>query len=343
MPPILKLSDHGKKILRSSHIASPLLIIYDRNGLNSSLVKEDRVMIRKNDWFWALLLITGLLVSANDAIGQKKLKVFISVDMEGIAGVVHSDQTSSSGKDYNLARRWMTEEVNAAITAAVQAGATEIVVNDSHGSMRNIIASELNPAARLITGSPKPLAMMQGIDETYDAVIFIGYHARAGTEDGVLDHTISGGSVLSISVNGIEMGEADLNALIAGWYGVPVVLIAGDSTVCRQTQKTLGDELEVAPVKEAVGRYAASTLTPEKAQGLIYKKTKAALEKVEKMKPYKLNPPYRFELHFLRSYMADKAELIPQVERIGGRTVTFETENYIEGFKLLRALIALAR
>lgn len=310
---------------------------------NSSLFKEDRVMIRKNYWILGLVLIMNMIFFANDAIGQKKLKIFISVDMEGIAGVVHSDQTSSSGKDYNLARRWMTGEVNAVVTGALQAGAAEIVVNDSHGSMRNIIASELNAAARLITGSPKPLAMMQGIDETYDAVIFIGYHARAGTEGGVLDHTISGGSVLSISVNGIEMGETELNALIAGWYGVPVVLIAGDSTVCRQAQKALGDELEVAPVKEAVGRYAANTLTPEKAQGLIYDKTKAALEKLEKMRPYKLQPPYRFELRFLRSYMADRAELIPQVERTGGRTVRFETENYIEGFKLLRALIALAR
>ena len=290
-----------------------------------------------------ILSLTIFLCLDDYSYGQKKLKVFISVDMEGIAGIVHGDHTSSSGKDYGMARKWMTEEVNAAIREALEAGATEIVVNDSHGSMRNVIASELNPAAYLITGSPKPLSMMQGIDKSFDAVIFIGYHARAGTKDGVLDHTYSGGTVSSIKVNGMEMGEAELNALIAGWYDVPVVLVTGDSTVCELTKKSLGEELEVAAVKEAVGRYAAKSLTPQKAQELIQRKTKIALEKRNKIKPFKMKPPYRFEVNFLRSYMADGAELIPQVERTGGRSVRFVSDDYIKGFKLLRALIYLAR
>lgn len=280
---------------------------------------------------------------ADYSYSQKKLKVFISVDIEGIAGIVHGDQTSSSGKDYGIARRWMTEEVNAAIRGALEAGATEIVVNDSHGSMRNVIASDLNPAAYLITGSPKPLSMMQGIDKSFDAVILIGYHARAGTEDGVLDHTISGGSIYSIKVNGKEMSEAELNALIAGWYDVPVVLIAGDAAICEQAKKSLGEELEAAAVKEAVGRYAAKSLTPQKAQELIQNKTKIALGKKGKIKPFKMKPPYRFDVNFLRSSMADGAELIPQVERTGGRSVSFVIDDYIKGFKLLRALIYLAR
>ncbi len=287
--------------------------------------------------------LTIFLCLADYSYSQKKLKVFISVDMEGIAGIVHGDHTSSSGKDYGIARRWMTEEVNAAIRGALEAGATEIVVNDSHGSMRNIIASELNPAAFLITGSPKLLSMMQGLDQSYDAVIFIGYHARAGTKDGVLDHTISGGTIYSIKVNGSEMSEAELNALIAGWHNVPVVLIAGDAEICKQTKKSLGGELEVAIVKRAVGRYAAKTLTPQKAQELIQKKTKIALEKRNKIKPFKQKAPYRFDVNFLRSSMADMAELIPQVERTGGRSVRFVIDDYIKGFKLLRALIYLAR
>lgn len=298
-------------------------------------------MFKKNRLILSIFLVACLLWAANQSFSENRLKVFISVDMEGIAGIVHSEQISSSGKDYNIARRWMSGEVNGAIRGALEAGATEIIVNDSHGSMRNVIASELNPAAQLITGSPKPLSMMQGIDETFDAVIFIGYHARAGTKDGVLDHTISGGTVSSIKVNDIEMNEAELNALIAGWYDVPVVLIAGDSTVCKQTREVLGEELEVAIVKEAVGRYAAKTLTPEKAQELIQKKTKIALEKKDKIKPFKLESPYRFELNYLRTNMADAAELIPQVERIAARTVRFEIEDYIKGFKLLRALIGL--
>lgn len=297
-------------------------------------------MLKRKELVLLVLFLSVLLVGFS--FSKEKLKVFISVDMEGIAGVVHADQTSSSGRDYNIARRWTTEEVNAAIIGALEAGATEIVVNDSHGSMRNVIASELNPSAFLITGSPKPMSMVQGLDETFDAVIFIGYHARAGTKDGVLDHTYSGSSVYSIKINGLEMGESEINAAVAGWYKVPVVLITGDEVVCEQVRKNLGNGLEVAVVKKGVGRYAAKSLTPVKAQELIRTKTKIALERRESIKPFILKPPFHFELIFLRSYMADKADLIPQVERKGARTVSFTSENLIEGFKLMRALIYLA-
>ncbi len=283
------------------------------------------------------------LFASELSYSQEKLKVFISVDMEGITGVVNGEQTSSSGSDYSLARRWMTEDANAAIRGAFRAGAAEVVVNDSHGSMRNIIISELDPRAKLITGSPKPLSMMQGIDGTFDAVILIGYHARAGSEDGVLDHTYSGGSVFSIKVNGLELGEAEQNALIAGCYDVPVVLISGDQTVCAQAKKSLGDILETAVVKEGIGRYAAKSLTPKAAQDLIEEKAVSALQKLNRAKPFKLQPPYRFELTYHRSSMADAGVLIPQVKRTGPRTVVFETDDYIAGYKLFRALVALAQ
>jgi len=299
--------------------------------------------MKKGVIIFVVICLSLFLITTEISYGQGKLKVYISVDMEGIAGVVNGDQTSSSGKDYNLARKWMTQEVNAAINGARLAGATEIVVNDSHGSMRNVIISELDPAAYLITGSPKPLSMMQGIDETYDAIFLIGYHARAGSEDGVLDHTYSSGSVFSIKVNGMELGEAEQNALIAGCYDVPIVLIAGDKTVCAQAKKSLGDGLETAVVKEGIGRHAAKSLTPIKACELIREKAKIALENRNKVKSLKLESPYRFELTYLRSYMADAGELIPQVKRTGPRTVRFETEDYIEGYKLFRALISLAR
>lgn len=299
--------------------------------------------MRKGMIFVVIACVVGFMISTEVIFGQEKLKVFISVDMEGIAGVVNGDQTSSSGADYGIARRWMTGEVNAAVLGALQAGATEIVVNDSHGSMRNVIISELHPDAYLITGSPKPLSMMQGIDETFDAVILIGYHARAGSKDGVLDHTYSSGAVFSIKVNDMELGESEQNALIAGCFDVPVVLVSGDQTVCGQVKKSLGKEVETAVVKVGIGRYAAKSLTPEAAQALIEEKARIALEKREKIKPLKLQPPYRFELTYLRSAMADAGELIPQVKRIGPRTVAFETEDYIQGYKLFRALIALSR
>ena len=293
--------------------------------------------------FVFIVFLSMFWIGVGISHGQEKLKVYISVDMEGIAGVVNGEQTSAAGRDYGIARKWMTREVNAAIQGAKAAGATEIVVNDSHGSMRNVIISELDPTAYLITGSPKPLSMMQGIDETYDAVFLIGYHARAGSEDGVLDHTYSGGSVYSIKVNGMELGESEQNALTAGCYDVPIVLVTGDQTVCGQVKKSLGEEVETAVVKEGIGRYAAKSLTPTKACELIREKAKIALENRKKVKPLKLQPPYRFELTYMRSSMADAGELIPQVKRTGPRTVMYETNDYIEGYKLFRALIGLAR
>ena len=290
-----------------------------------------------------VICLSFLLMPPINGLDQEKLKVYISVDMEGIAGVVDSEQVSSAGSDYNLARRWMTEEVNAAIRGALKAGATEILVNDSHGSMRNVIISELDQAASLITGSPKPLSMMQGIDGTFDAVFFIGYHARSGSEDGVLDHTYSSASVYSIKVNGMELGESEQNALIAGCFDVPVVLITGDHTVCEQVRKSLGEGLETAVVKDGIGRSAARSLTPARACQLIQQKAEMALKNRDRAKLFKFQPPYRFELTYLRSSMADAAELIPQVKRAGPRTVTYETEDYIVGYKLFRALIALAR
>jgi len=284
-----------------------------------------------------------LLICLSAALAQaQKLKVYISVDMEGITGVVNAEQTGT-GPDYNIARKWMAEDVNAAILGALDAGATEIVVNDSHGTMRNILLNDLHPAATLITGSPKPMGMMEGIDGTFDAVMFIGYHAKAGTLDGVLDHTISGGTVYSIKINGTELPELGINALVAGYFGVPVVMLSGDKAVCRQAGQILGDEVVTAQVKEAIGRYAAKTLSFEKARQLIRQQAKSAIEKRKEMKPYKLSGPYTFELAYLRSSQADNAMSIPGVKRLNARAVQIESDDYVAGYKLLRALISFGR
>ncbi len=285
-------------------------------------------------------ILAVVLAASSEA---QKLKVFISVDMEGITGLVHSDQVGRGGSDYQMARRWMTEEANAAIQGALDAGATEVVVNDSHGDMRNLILADLHPAATLITGSPKPLSMMQGIDASYDAVVFIGYHAKEGTIDGVLDHTISGGTVASVKVNGIEMPELGLNALIAGHYNVPVVFIAGDKAVCEQAKEILGDRIVTVAVKEGIGKRAAKSLPLKKAHETIRQQVKVALEKRKESKVYRLNAPYRFELTFFRSSQAEMPANVPGVKRTGAKTIQFESNDVIEGFKFLRALIALGR
>ncbi|MBM4160992.1 MAG: hypothetical protein FJ217_07825 [Ignavibacteria bacterium] len=289
------------------------------------------------------VFVPVLLLFLSSPSQAQKLKVFISVDMEGITGVVHGDQTGAGGHDYNMARKWMTADANAAILGALDAGATEIIVNDSHGDQRNLLLSELHPAATLIAGSPKPMGMMQGIDGTFDAVMFVGYHAKAGTVDGVLDHTISGAAVYSIRINGIEMPELGINALVAGQHNVPVVLITGDKAVCEQAKEILDDKIVTAQVKEGIGRYAAKNLSSERAQQLIRQQAKAAMEKRKEIKPYKLNPPYRFELAYVRSSQADNAMFVPGIKRLNARTIGFQTEDYITGYRLLRGAISLGR
>ena len=226
---------------------------------------------------------------------------------------------------------------------AFEAGATEVVVNDSHGSMTNIIPDDLDPKAILISGTPKPLSMMQGIDSTFQACLFIGYHAKAGTQDAILDHTISGSVVRFVKVNGVELPELGLNALIAGYYGVPVVLVTGDTAVCRQTTEVLGKGVVTVAVKEAYGRLAAKLVPMVEARRMIEAGVKDALAKLGQAKPFKMASPYTFELGYHVSAQADMASmLLPGIKRTDGRTVAFTADDYIEGFRTLRALISLA-
>ncbi|MEX2190485.1 MAG: M55 family metallopeptidase [Bacteroidota bacterium] len=282
-----------------------------------------------------------LLVLLVTPLQAQQLRVFISVDMEGITGLVHGDQVSSDGKDYQMARRWMTEEANAAVQGALDAGATEVVVNDSHGSMRNLILADLHPSATLITGSPKPLSMMQGIDATFGAVVFVGYHASEGTTDAVLDHTISGGTVASIKVNGIEMPELGLNALLAGKFNVPVVFISGDKAVCEQAKNLLGSSVVTVAVKEGIGKRAAKTIPLKKAHELIRQNVKNAVERRTSIKPYTMKSPYTFELTFFRSSQADQAAVIPGARRLNTKTLSLSSQDAVEGFMFLRGLIML--
>jgi D-amino peptidase len=270
------------------------------------------------------------------------LKVFISVDMEGISGIVNSEQTSSGTAEYAQARKWMAEDVNAAVEGAFEAGAVEVLVNDSHGSMRNINPDDLHPRAILISGSPKPLSMMQGIDASYAACLLIGYHAKAGTGDAILDHTISGSVVRAVKVNGIELPELGLNAAIAGCYGVPVVFLSGDTAVCRQAAEVLGKDVVTVAVKEAYGRLAAKLVPMTEARLKITAGVKEALGKLANTKPFKLNSPYNFELAYHNSAQADMGAMIPGVQRLDARTLGFSADDYIRGFRTLRAMISLA-
>jgi len=270
------------------------------------------------------------------------MKVFISADMEGVAGIVHGEHTMREGKEHERARRLMTHEVNAAIEGALEADKNvKVVVNDSHGTMRNILPEELHEAAELITGSPKPLSMMQGIDSSFDAAFFVGYHARRGTYLGVLEHTYHGGVISDVLINGKPMGETGINAALAGYFKVPVVLVTGDRTVAEEAVSVLGT-VETVKVKEGVGRFAAHCISPAKARTLIKQGASGALKNINRFKPFKVKAPIKIDVTFIHTGMTEMAELLPGAKRVNGRTILFISDDYLQAFKALRAMITLA-
>jgi len=266
------------------------------------------------------------------------MKVYISCDMEGISGVVSSEQTHMGNKEYERARKLMTEEVNAAIEGVLLGGAKEVVVNDAHGQGRNILIEELNPQAQLISGWPKPWGMMQGIDETFDAAFFIGYHAQAGTKDSVIAHTVSG-RIYQVRLNGEPIGETGLNAALAGYFGVPLVLVTGDRLLVEEAKAFLGPSLETVIVKEGYGTQAAKCLPPQKAQQLIREAAERALKGVGE--PFRLSSPLALTVDFARGVQSEMAELIPGVVRLEGRRVEYTHDDYLTVYKVFRAMNSL--
>ncbi|WP_174614723.1 M55 family metallopeptidase [Virgibacillus ihumii] len=268
------------------------------------------------------------------------MKVFISADIEGVSGVVGREHTARDGKEHDLARKLMTDEVNACIEGTLQEGAREIVVNDSHGTMRNILQDYLFSEAELILGSPKKLAMMEGIDETFDAAFFVGYHTRMGA-DGILNHTFSGRIIKSILINGVEYGEFGINALVAGYYGVPVVFVSGCDLLVNEVV-TYVPNIQRAVVKKTINRTSAQNLHPIKARSIIREKSAAALSTMASMSPFVIDTPLNVQVEFLNTGLADAAEILPVVERLTPLAVNFISNDIIESYRLIRSLIMMA-
>ena len=271
------------------------------------------------------------------------MKILIATDMEGITGVTTWDQVTPGHAEYARFRRLMTQDVNAAIRGAFEAGAQEVLVTDGHWNGSNILVEELEPRARLNTGSPSPFSMVQGIDESVDGVMFIGYHARNGSPNAVLDHTWSSKTVANVWLNDILTGEYGLNAAVAGHFGVPVIMVSGDQTACAQVTELLG-EMETAPVKQATGRYAAECLTPQTAQEMIFTCAARAVGRLAEgdvPDPFVLDSPVRVTVEFCTSDMADRASRIPFTQRDGTR-LSFTTESMASAYNGFRALVMLA-
>ena len=293
------------------------------------------------------------------------LTVFISADMEGISGVTDNEFTTPGAADYGRARQLMTDDVNAAVEGARSAGATRILVNDSHGPMRNILIEGLHPAARLLSGSPKPLSMMEGIldpdtppDEKaassssspilhpsslsspWDMVFLVGYHARAGTPDAILDHTWTG-VITGVWLNGVEVGEIGLNAALAGALGVPVALVTGDDKACAEARALLGDGVQTAVVKRAVGRYAADCLGLTEARDLIRRAAHDAVHEARPT-PYAPTRPYHLKVGWAKTVYAEVAATVPGSRRMDGRHVEITLDDMVALYKTWRAFNSLA-
>lgn len=274
-------------------------------------------------FIFVLILVLTVVSLTCTSSQDNEIKIFISVDMEGLAGVISGRECSSSGKDYNYFRRIMTLETNAAIEGALEAGATGIVVRDGHGSKTNILPELLHKSARLMRGvTQKPENMMLGIDQTFDAAVFIGYHAKAGTIEGVLAHT-SSGNVIDLSINGVSLPEVGYNALIAGLHEVPTAFIAGDNWICEQAKELFGD-VAVFETKQGFGT-AQLGLHPEAVREGIRRDVAAALKNLNRFKPYKLSSPYTMVLKVKK-----ERELYPGAKKTGEGEFTFSSSNFLE-------------
>lgn len=280
------------------------------------------------------LALVSLVILAEPSAAQRPARIFISVDMEGIGGIGTPAMTNATGKDYALGRKLMTDEVNAVIGAIFQRGPADVLVNDSHGDMQNLLHAELDPRVSYVQGAVKPYGMVAGLDSTYDGAIFIGYHSRAGTPNGFLAHTGTG-SVKGLWLNDVEVGEGELNAAYAASLGVPVLVASGDSAFVEQFTRTVR-ALGVA-TKYAVTPQAARLLHPQVVRERLVAATRRALE-ARPAKPTPLATPVRVRLRLADVTVPQILEAIPGVKQTDGYTVEFTAKSMSDAYRLIRLM-----
>src|SRR5438874_6844993 len=284
-----------------------------------------------------MLVVAVLLPLTAFVQAPRARKIFISVDMEGITGVVQPAQLGPEGFEYGRAREWMTAEVSAAIAGIRAAGAAEIVVCDSHGNGQSVLIDKLPDDVRVVRGFPRPLEMMQGLDDSFAAALFVGYHASEWTADAVRGHTISSARLLGVKLNGMEVSEGIYNAALAGHFGVPVAFVSGDRLAVTQLQQAV-PSAEGAIVKEPYGYHSANTVTPARGQAMIRDGLKRAMAKLGSLQPYRVSTPVRLEVGFKLTIDAERAAFVPGLSRADAHNVQGSFRDMIEVTKLLHVL-----
>lgn len=267
------------------------------------------------------------------------MKIYIVADGEGISGVVSSEEMHQSGAYFQQFRNLMTKDVNAAIAGAFEAGATEVVVNDAHWSMINIIYEELDSRAEIIRGTNKPLCMVDQIEE-FDAAFFVGLHAKVGHSHGVANETMIGPEMYETRVNGIPVGELELNAALAGCFNVPVIMVSGDDCLAKEATESLGN-IEAAIVKKSIDRWAARCLSLEKAHHEIKSKAFQAVKRINEFKPYIIPGPVEIEIEWVSTSACKKAGLVPGSYFKSPRIIAYKAETFFEAWKGMFACLHL--
>ncbi len=270
------------------------------------------------------------------------MKLFLSTDFEGTSGIVAWEQIIEGNAEYEQGRHLLTDEVNAVIAGAMEGGAEEFVVNDAHHAMRNLHPQDLLGRATLITGRHKPLYMMEGLDSSFDGVLFVSYHGSIGAEHAVLSHTYNPGAIWEVRINGEIVGESGINALVAAHYGVPIILVSGDSTTTQEAQ-SIAPNAEKVVVKESLGRFAAVHTHPVVACELLRAGATRALRNLPTMQPPSFKLPVTLEITFLVADMAEMALWIRGVERVAPRTVKVVGENLLDLYRTFVIIVTLTR
>ncbi|MGG3912806.1 M55 family metallopeptidase [Rossellomorea vietnamensis] len=268
------------------------------------------------------------------------MNVYMSVDMEGITGLVDHTHVSSDKLNYERGRIIMTEEANAVVTAAFDSGCKEVLMNDSHSQMNNLLIEKLHPETKLISGGVKPYSMVQGLDETFDGAFFVGYHARASMK-GVMSHSMIFG-VRNMYINDVVVGELGFNAYVAGYYGVPILLVAGDDQAAHEAEALIPN-VTTAVVKETISRSVAKSLTPEKSKQLLKKKTEEAIHNKKNVQP--LTPPEHptLRIEFANYGQAEWASLMPgTIHEVDTTIVRFEARDILEAYRAMLVMTELA-
>lgn len=276
--------------------------------------------------FMVLVLTCGSPLWAQSVA---KRKVYISVDMEGVAGVVTADQLGPGGFEYERFRHFMTNEALAAVRAAKDAGATEIVVSDSHGNGENLLIEEFPADVRLVRSWPRHGGMMAGLDSTFDAALFVGYHASTNNPRGVRAHTFSSAHLAKVGLNGSPVTEGEFNAAYAGALNVPVIFAAGDDAAVAELKAHLGN-IETVETKKSLGFHSAETLTPQAACDLISAGVKLALNRLREFHPHVLKTPVTMEITFKNYTPAEILSYLRSVERLDSHTIRFVGKDMTE-------------